>query len=332
MAQRVVRIGLIGAARITPEAVIAPASTRTDVEIVAVAARDPARARAFADRYGIGAVEASYYALIARDDIDLIYVATPPALHADHAIAALAAGKAVLCEKPLTASPAEARAIVAAAAKAGRPMIEALHYRHHEAMRLVLDHLRRGDIGDIRSVEVAFETRIERTPSELRWSAALGGGALMDLGCYAVHALRTVCGHEPIVVSAAQQRIAGVDASTAATLAFPGVAKATLHCSMVSPHKAKTLRIIGAEGVIALSNFVVPHTGSAFILEAPGVSVRRELGGPSTFEAQLDHVLAVLRGDAAPLTGGDDAVANATVIANIRELADTMQTRRGAAE
>lgn len=318
LARGVTRIGLIGAAHITPEAMIRPAAMRDDIEIVAVAARDPDRARAFADRYGIGAVEATYEALIGRDDIDLVYVATPPALHADHAIAALNAGKAVLCEKPLTTSPAEARAIVDAARQANRPMIEALHYRFHAAMRRVLEHVRQGDIGDVRSIEAVFHTRIERTPGELRWSAALGGGALMDLGCYAMHALRTVCGGEPTVVSADQQRIDGVDAWTSAKLSFPGGIAAALHCSMVSPRKAKTLRITGTAGVIDLSNFVVPHVGGELILDRAGVSVRRDFRGtPSTFEAQLDHVLAVMRGEAEPLTGGRDAIGNAVAMSNI---------------
>lgn len=115
-----IRMGILGAAKIAPKAVIDPVSRRDDCEIVCVAARDGAKARAYADEHSIPEIAESYEALIARPDIDLIYNALPPNRHADLSIAALEAGKAVLCEKPFAMNAAEARAMVDASARTGR--------------------------------------------------------------------------------------------------------------------------------------------------------------------------------------------------------------------
>jgi len=183
---RTIRVGLLGASSIAPTAIIEPASRRSDVIVQAVAARDPVRAIAFAARYGIEHVAHDYDALIARDDIGLVYVSLPPSEHASWCMAALGAGKAVLCEKPLATSSDEVRRMFTAAASAGRPLWEAFHYRFHPSMREVVDLCRRQAFGEVLRVDVRFDALIAQTAAEIRWQRELGGGALMDLGCYAV--------------------------------------------------------------------------------------------------------------------------------------------------
>jgi len=171
------RIGLLGASRIAPGAVIKPAAERDDVTITAVAARDPARAAEYAGTHGIAAIAEDYAALIARDDVDMVYNGLPPSGHLEWTLRALDAGKAVLCEKPFAMNADEARTMVDAAAKAGLPLIEAFHYRYHTVMRQAVDMVRSGALGTLHRGYAMFDAPIRKTPDELRWRRDLGGGA-----------------------------------------------------------------------------------------------------------------------------------------------------------
>ena len=216
------RIGLLGASRIAPGAVIEPAAKRDDVTITAVAARDPARAAEYARTHGIGAVAGDYAALIARDDVDMVYNGLPPSGHLEWTLRALDAGKAVLCEKPFAMNAGEARTMVDAAAKAGLPLIEAFHYRYHPVMRQAVDMVRSGALGTLHRGYAMFDAPIRKTADELRWRRDLGGGALMDVACYPIHALRTLFGEEPKVREARGVFEDGVDAKMNAALIFGG--------------------------------------------------------------------------------------------------------------
>ena len=315
------RIGLLGASRIAPTAVIVPAATRDDVTIAAVAARDPARAKAYAETHGIAAVAGSYAELIARDDIDLVYNGLPPAGHAEWTIAALEAGKAVLCEKPFARNASEARAMVAAAERTGRPLIEAFHYRFHNVIRRAEDLVRSGALGQIHRANAVFEVTIPNTTGDLRWSAEQGGGALMDLGCYPLHLMRTLMGEEPQIREARGSFVDGVDASMTAALAFPSGARADIACSMVPESRNARATLGGSKGRLEIVNFLAPQYGCRFTTTIGGETVEQPVDGPTTYEAQLDHVVAVMAGKAQPLTGGADAIANMAAIDRIYELA-----------
>ena len=290
------RIGLLGASRIAPTAVIPPAAGRDDVPITAVAARDPARAKAYAETHGIAAVAADYAELIARDDVDLVYNGLPPAGHLEWTLAALGAGKAVLCEKPFARNAAEAKTMVEAAERAGRPLIEAFHYRYHNVIRRAEEIIRSGALGQIHRASAVFQVTIPKDTGDLRWSAEQGGGALMDLGCYPLHLMRTLLGEEPQIREARGTFVDGVDASMTAALAFPSGARADISCSMV-PETRDARATIGGE------------------------TVEHPVDGPSTYEAQLAHVVDVMAGKARPLTGGADAIANMAAIDAIYKLA-----------
>jgi predicted dehydrogenase len=311
------RIGLLGASKIARGAVIAPAMENPDFVVGAVAARDSERARAYAAEHGIPIVADDYEALIRRDDIDLIYNALPPAGHRAWTIAALEAGKHVLCEKPFARNAAEARDMVAAAKASGRKLIEAFHYRLHNVMRAAVALAHEGALGRLKSAEAVFNGPIPRTPGELRWSAEQGGGALMDLGCYPVHALRSVFGAEPEVTEATCVFDDGVDASTKANFAFPGGATARLETSMVAEGFAANLTVSGERGSLEIRNFIAPQIGCRFVTTIDGVEREHGVEGPSTYAAQLVYVAEVLKGRTAQITGGADAIGNMTAIDSI---------------
>lgn len=311
-----VRIGLLGAARIAPAAIILPATRNDDCTIVAVAAREAGRASGFADKHGIGKVHASYADLIADPDIDLIYNALPPDRHADLSIAALDAGKHVLCEKPFAMNAVEARRMADAATRSGRHLIEAFHYRFHPAFVDALDKIRAGTIGPVRHIDAEFSVTIAYSPDELRHRPDLGGGALMDLGCYACHWVRTLTGEAPAVVRAtAREGAPGIDNVMTADLAFPGGATAKIRTSMEPGVTRKAMfEVTGADGTLKFVNPLAPHLGHEIEVNRNGNIHNYTLDGLTTYDHQLTHTLDVLAGRTPPLTGGQDAVANMTLI------------------
>jgi predicted dehydrogenase len=159
-----------------------------------------------------------------------------------------------------------------------------------------------------------FNVNIARSPDELRWRAELGGGGLMDLGCYPIHALRTLIGEEPVVRSATGVFDGRVDTKIAAELAFAGGVSASVGCAMITDAIAATLTLEGDRGRLEITPFIAPQRRGRLTTTIDGQTTVREASGPSSYEAQLIHLGEVLAGQAAPLTGGKDAVANMTVI------------------
>src|SRR3954454_12975528 len=213
-----IRWGILSTARIA-EKIIDGARVAEGAQIVAVGSRDLARARAFADEHGIERAYGSYEELLASD-VDAIYVPLPNSMHVEWSVRALEAGKHVLCEKPMARDPAAVERAFDTAERAGRVLMEAFMWRFHpqtgELVRLVRD----GVVGELRVVRAAFGFNLPWLEN-VRWDAALEGGALMDVGCYGVSAMRLLCG-EPERVSAEQVLVQGVDARFAGVLRFGG--------------------------------------------------------------------------------------------------------------
>src|SRR5690349_15736839 len=180
-----IRIGVLGAARIAPAAAIKPARATADAEVVAIAARDRARAEKFATKHGVPQVFDDYAALIASPDVDAIYNPLPNGLHAEWTNAALEAGKHVLCEKPLTSNAEEARECAAVAERTGLVLMEAFHWRYHPLAQRLVDIVQSGEIGTLQHVDSALCFPLPLF-SDIRYQYALGGGAMMDAGCYTI--------------------------------------------------------------------------------------------------------------------------------------------------
>jgi predicted dehydrogenase len=316
------RIGVLGAAKIAPAALLLPAQARQDVQVVAVAARDGAAARAFADAHGIEHALEGYDALLVRDDVDAIYNALPPSRHADLSIAALAAGKHVLCEKPFALDAAEAQAMVAAAARAGRVLMEAFHYRYHPLFGALLEVVRGGSLGTLREVRAQFVVNVPPRPGELRFDPALGGGGLMDLGTYCVHWCRTVAAREP-TVRTARMRMGetGVDLHARAELDFGDGLVAHVDCGMDAPFAA-SLVVVGEHGELRADNPLVPQFGHRLQLSLEGAEAEvRTFSREPTYAFQLQAFVDAVRGGVLPPTSGADPVRQMTVIDAIRACA-----------
>lgn len=324
------RIGVLGAARITPRAVIDPARRRPDlVRIDAIAARDPERARQFARCHGIPRVLPTYADLVQDPDIDAVYVPLPISLHGVWTQRALAAGKHVLCEKPLALNAGEAVQLAEAAAASGRVLMEAFHYRYHPLADRLQAILNRGEIGAVRHYDVAF--CIPLLPrDDIRFHYELGGGALMDVGCYPVNLVRFLAGIEPRVRSASA-RLAGpqVDRYMRADLEFADGRTARIVCATRSWRLLDArLRVDGDTGTVRVWNPFQPHRLHLMtVRNAAGRRIERVQGDTTFMHQLIAFVDAVREGKPFP-TDARDAIANHRLIDAIYERAGL--TRRGA--
>ena len=310
-----VRIGILGAARIAPAAAIKPARNVRDAEVVAVAARDRSRAEAFASKHGIPKVCDSYAALIADPGVDAIYNPLPNGLHAEWTIAALEAGKHVLCEKPFTANAKEAEAVAAVATRTGLVVMEAFHYRYHPLARRMREIVERGELGTIRRVETALCFPLPKF-SDIRYQYDLAGGATMDVGSYTVHMARLLGCEEPEVVSAtAKLRTPEVDRAMRAELSFPSGHTGRITCSMWSSWILQTsARVTGDRGVLHVINPTAPQLWHRMRVKVDGSTRTEKFTRRPTYEFQLEAFCgAVLRGEPT-LTPPPDSIANMRVI------------------
>jgi predicted dehydrogenase len=310
------RIGVLGAAKIVPGALVKPAAANPDVEVAAIAARDPQRASAFAKKHGIATVHPTYEALLADDSLDAVYVPLPNALHARWTIAALESGRHVLCEKPFTANADEAQAVADAADATGLVVMEAFHWRYHPVAARMVEIARSGELGELRHIETAMCFPNPKR-SDIRWQPALAGGAMMDAGCYAVHWARTLAGREPEVVAAtALLRAPGIDRKMVVDLAFPGGATGRVTASMWSSSVLRLMaRAEGSDGTLRVFNPIAPQALSRMTVEVGGRKRREKVvSGGSTYAHQLRAFVAAVRDGAPTFTPPSESVANMRVI------------------
>lgn len=317
-----VRIGLLGAARIAPAALTKPARAVSEADVVLMAARDRTRAEKFAAKQGVPRVVDDYAAVLASADVDAIYNPLPNGLHAQWTIAALEAGKHVLCEKPFTANAAQAEDVAAAADRSGHVVMEAFHWRYHPLARRMVEVVRSEELGPLRHVDVGLCFPLPMF-NDIRYNYSLAGGALMDAGCYTVHIARTLGGEEPEVVRATPKlRTPDIDRAMRAELRFPSGHTATITCSMWSSDLLRLhARATGERGEMRVFNPTTPQLYHRMKVTADGSSRVERFPRKPTYEYQLEaFCAAVLRGEPT-LTPPSESIANMRVIDAIYEAA-----------
>jgi predicted dehydrogenase len=310
-----VRIGILGAARIAPPAVIKPAGSVAEAVVGAVAARDRSRAQAFAAKHGIPNIRDSYAALVADPELDAIYNPLPNGLHAEWTIAALEAGKHVLCEKPFTANAQEAEAVATVAERTGLVVMEAFHYRYHPLALRMRAIVESGELGKVRRVETALCFPLPKF-SDIRYQYALAGGATMDVGTYTVHMARLLGLEEPEVTSAqAKLHSPDIDRAMRAELRFPGGHTGRITCSMWSSWLIQTYaRVIGDRGEMHVINPTSPQLWHRMRVKSGGSTRTEKFSRRPTYDYQLEAFCgAVLRGEPT-LTPPSDSIANMRVL------------------
>jgi predicted dehydrogenase len=314
------RIGLLGASRIAESAIVGPAA-ELGHRLVAVAARDRGRAEAFAEKYGVERVLGSYEEVIADPEVDVVYNPLANSLHAPWNLAAIEAGKPVLSEKPFADNRAQAEQVADAARAAGARVLEGFHYFFHPVTQRAFELASDGTIGRVTGVEVRMAMPAP-DDTDPRWSYDLAGGALMDLGCYGLHIMRSlgrldvpgVDGPPSIVSAAAQLRSPEVDATAEVRLVFPGGATGLSTNSMVAEAFSFTIGIAGTAGDLLVHDFIRPNRDDRITIRTAAGTIVEHLGTRASYTYQLEAFAEhVLRGTPLPF-GVDDAVENMALV------------------
>lgn len=300
------RIGVLGAAKISGSALYAPVADTADVVVVAIAARDRSRAEAHAEAHGIARVHDTYEQVLADPEVDAIYNPLPINLHHQWTIAALRAGKHVLCEKPFASNADEAAEMVAVGRETGLVLMEAFHWRFHPLADRMAEHI--AGLGPIEHIDATFSVPIPDA-DDVRQSWELSGGALMDLGCYPVQWVRFAGGSEPTVVSASMtEGRPNVDVVTDVDVEFADGATGHIHTAMAVDAVAATLEVRAGGGTLRVDNPIAPHHGHLLSVTTANGTTTETLTERSTYHFQLDaFVDAVVNGAPFP-TGGSDSI------------------------
>jgi xylose dehydrogenase (NAD/NADP) len=304
------RWGLLSTARIN-DAFIAGVAESDRCEVLAVASRDGATARTYADARGIHTAHEGYDALLADPDIDAVYISLPNGLHLPWTRAALRAGKHVLCEKPIGRDPdAVARTFDLAQAQ-GLVLAEAFMYRYHPQTHRLLELVDEGAIGPLRAIRSHF-TFVLDDPADVRLTSDLEGGALMDVGCYCVNASRMLAGEPEAVTGVQVLGEGGVDLSFAGAMRFAGGVVAHFDASFQTADSAG-LEVVGDTGTLRL---IDPwHIRAPEIVLHDGQGVRRiEVSTANSYGLEAEDLAAAVAGERSPRLGREDAVGQARVL------------------
>jgi xylose dehydrogenase (NAD/NADP) len=319
-----VKWGIVSTADINRK-VIPGAQASDKVELIAVASRDAGRAERYAAEWGIERAYGSYDALFEDPDVEAVYISLPNTMHCEWSIRAVESGKHVLCEKPMSRHAHEVEAAFAAAERAGRLLMEAFMYRHNPQTKRLNELVADGAIGDLRLVRSAFSYSLHDADN-IRLRTDVDGGSLMDVGCYCVSGSRLLAGEPELVFGRQHLGPTGTDWVFAGTMVFPDDVVALLDCGTSLPERDE-LEAIGTEGSLFLDD---PWHCNVPVIELhrdAGVE-RIELRPEDSYRLELENLSDAIRGEAEPLLGAEDAIAQARAIEALSRAAETGEAVR----
>ena len=329
-----IKWGVLGNANIARVCVIPAIQKSSNGQVDALATRSPERARQLATDHHIPRVYGTYDALVADPEIQVIYIPLPNHLHCYWTLRALAAGKHVLCEKPLACNAREAREMAASAKKAGLLLMEAFMYRFHPRSRRIKEMVAGGSLGVPVLVRAAFCYHMEENLLEggecPRLQSKMGGGALLDVGCYGVSVSRWLMGKEPVGVQGqAFYHASGADVHFVGSLRFPDNGLATLEASFISALQ-QTYTILGTRRAIELPhNAFIPWQKEAeFIVrdQEAEAGERQVIAGADEYQLMVEHFSDAVSGKVPLAFSPEESVRNMRVLDGLAEAAQTGRT------
>lgn len=305
-----IRIGVLGTARVVPFGLLVPARATPGIEVTAVASRTSQKASDFAALHGIKQGFGSYEELLESSDIDAVYIALPTALHYEWARRALGAGKHVLCEKPLASNAELARQLMLSATQYSRVLVEAMHIRYFPRLRRQRELLAEGEFGRPLLIESCFRapfTSMAKDDFRLRFE--LGGGAGLDVGCYAVSCLRYMAGEEPEIVSVRYKRARPqIDRWMRAEVRFLSGAEGVAECGFRGFYTPRGGVAVTCEGGW------IKWDGKGLVYQKNGKLINEPIPAISSYQLQLEAFAKSVRGEASDVPALDDAVLTARVL------------------
>jgi xylose dehydrogenase (NAD/NADP) len=312
---RRIRAAVIGAGRIAQNAIAPAMRAARNVEFVAAASRDVVRAQSL----GAQRSYSTYEELLDDPDVEMVFITTHNGLHRELTLDALRKGKHVLCEKPLAPTVAECEEMVAESERSGRRLMEAFMYRYHPQIDALRQAVLHGWIGDVRHVSAAFHFHLSRT-DDVRLDPTIGGGALLDVGCYCVNISRLLLGEDVVGVTAsARMGPSGVDIEGKARLAFASGPTADITWGFEGPMRQQVI-VTGTKGNASL-NWAFSHRGEPHALEiSAGAKTRRkEYGKTDVYQLEIEDFAAAILEGREPLLSADEGLKNARVLTRIAE-------------
>jgi len=319
-----VRWGILSTADINRK-VIPGAQASDKVELIAVGSRDKSRAESYAEEWGIERAYGSYDALLEDADVEAVYISLPNTMHCEWSIRAVEAGKHVLCEKPMSRHAQDVEAAFDAAERAGRLLMEAFMYRHNPQTQRLRELVVDGAVGDLRLVRAAFSYSLHDAEN-IRLRTDVDGGSLMDVGCYCVSGSRLLAGEPELVFGRQHLGPTGTDCVFAGTMVFPGDVVALFDCGTSLPERDE-LEVIGTEGSLFLDDPWHCYVPVIELRREGGVE-RIELRPEDSYRLELENLSDAIRGEAEPLLGAEDAIAQARALEALSRAAETGEAVR----
>lgn len=312
------RWGILGTGMIAKKFAGELPQSKTGV-LAATASRTEATAATFAGEFG-GKAIAGYQQLLDDPDVDAVYISLPNGLHAEWSIAAMEAGKDVLCEKPIACNAAEAKTMFTASERTGKVLVEAFMYRTMPAVKELLELVHSGEIGDLRIIRTNFTFARFVPPDDTRFQVEHAGGALMDVGCYCTNFMRALVGAEPSSVHGIAHLVdSGVDDYAAGTLKFGDDVLATFTCGM-TVQSNQTAFIAGTKGMIEIPAFWLSQSG--FTVTKDGETIHHPAPPElPLYASEADAFASVVRGEMEPWISKEDTLGNMRVLDDLRAAA-----------
>ena len=306
--------GILSTANIGRKAMIPALKASEMAEVRAVASRDLDKARQFADELQIAQAYGSYQDLLEDDEIQAVYIPLPNHLHKAWSIRAVRAGKHVLCEKPLALTAEDCEEMKSTAEAHGVLLMESFMYRHHPRIIAAREMVKSGKIGELKIIDTAFTFRL-KDENDIRWKPEMGGGAVMDVGCYCINICRLMAGREPQVVQArAEWASSSVDEELVGMLDFGGGLMAHFDCGFNMESRQRCI-IAGTDGYLSLPRTFTPGIEETIIKVHKGKNslVKHRFDGVDEYRLIAeDFMRSIAKGT--PPYDANDAAANMRVI------------------
>jgi D-xylose 1-dehydrogenase (NADP+, D-xylono-1,5-lactone-forming) len=292
MTDSVISWGILGCASIAQEAVIPSIQQSKNGVVRAIASRDLEKAKRTAERFGIPTSYSSYEDLLLDTSIDAIYIPLPNHLHSEWTIKAIQAGKHVLCEKPFALNTDQAEKMTEASKQAKRILAEGFMYRHHPRYAMIKEMIEAGEIGDVRGIHGEFFFNNAEDYNNVRYQPEMGGGSILDVGCYPINAIRYLLNREPeaLTVNAFFSPLHGnVDMMASGLLEFSKGVSATFQCSMWAEYK-NSLQIFGTKGRIEIPFAFSCNTDTGnFFISSKGKRTEVSVPKVNQYILQIEH-------------------------------------------